>query len=414
METKESYIYIHIPFCLKKCRYCDFYSIPYSTGLETAYVSALLREIQMRRSEISKIRTLYFGGGTPTVMSKGSFSAIMSTLYDNFDFHPDSEITVEANPVTLKHSAHGMTEWLRLSGVNRISLGVQSFNDKILKSLGRLHSGNEAREAMRELKDIYSNVSLDLMYAIPGQSVGMWKDTVYEALSFNPTHISAYELTPEEHTPLWAELRAGDVSLLDEETIIEMYEFLTETLTATGFDHYEISNYALKERQCLHNLNYWSRGLYTGLGAAAHSHVAINGCCLTTRYSNAANVRTYTESVNNGTLPVEEKYIVTGGQAQMERIFLGLRMCYGVRFDKIPAEAAELISAGLIETDGRVIKLTEKGFLLSNYVIGQLSEQGFSHPALEQASPLVIPSCSCCSTKNYNLASFNVFLHEQP
>ncbi|MBF0519446.1 MAG: radical SAM family heme chaperone HemW [Nitrospirae bacterium] len=369
METKDSYIYVHIPFCLRKCRYCDFYSIPHNLESERVYVNMLIREIVLRCAEISQIRTIYFGGGTPTVLSNESFSAVMRTFYDNFEFHPDAEITVEANPVTIQGDYDTLL-LLKQLGVNRISLGVQSFCDEVLKSLGRLHSKADAREAIRRVSEIYPNFSLDLMYAIPGQSMGMWQETVNEALSYNPAHISAYELTPEEHTPLWDDIKAGKIQITDEDITIEMYEFLTSTLKIAGFDHYEISNYALRDRQCQHNLNYWRRGLYTGVGAAAHSHVAVDG--VIKRYSNAANITAYTEAINNGTLPIVDELIVTESEAERERIFLGLRTSYGVHFENIPKAAVELLTAGLIEINGNIITLTEKGFLVSNFCIGKL------------------------------------------
>ncbi|QWR77252.1 radical SAM family heme chaperone HemW [Candidatus Magnetomonas plexicatena] len=371
MESNDTYIYIHIPFCLKKCRYCDFYSIPYSLKLEQIYIKALIKEILLRRAEISQIRTLYFGGGTPTVISNESFSAIMKVLYDNFKFRPDVEITVEANPATIQ-SDYDNLKYLKQLGVNRISLGVQSFSDDLLKSLGRLHSSDDAREAICRVSEIYPNFSLDLMYAIPGQSIETWQDTVNEALSYNPAHISAYELTPEEHTPLWTDIKIGNTHLVDEDTTIEMYDFLTSTLKQARYDHYEISNYAHRDRQCQHNLNYWRQGFYTGFGTAAHSHVSADG--LTKRYSNAANINTYAAAINNGTLPIVEPLIVTENEAEKERIFLGLRTSCGVHFDNIPKAAAELLNAGLIEINCNLITLTEKGFLVSNYCICQLIE----------------------------------------
>ncbi|MBF0465005.1 MAG: radical SAM family heme chaperone HemW [Nitrospirae bacterium] len=371
METKESFIYVHIPFCLRKCRYCDFYSIPQNVESERLYINALIREIHMRRGEITQIRTLYFGGGTPTVLSNESFSAVIRTFYDNFEIHPDAEITVEANPVTIQGDYDNLL-LLRQLGVNRISLGVQSFCDDVLKSLGRLHSAADAREAIRRVSAIYPNFSLDLMYAIPGQSMAVWQDTVKEALSYNPAHISAYELTPEEHTPLWEDIKAGKIQITDEDTTIEMYEFLIKTLKKAGYSHYEISNYALRDRQCQHNLNYWRRGFYTGFGAAAHSHIAADG--VIKRYSNAANINSYTEAISNGTLPIVDELIVTESEAERERIFLGLRTTYGVHFENIPKVAVELLNAGLIEINGNIITLTEKGFLVSNFCIGQLTE----------------------------------------
>ncbi len=266
------YLYIHIPFCIAKCDYCDFYSIPVGrSGADGSwnYVQSLLKEMDLRRDIAGDLRTVYIGGGTPTLLSAEQVAAILSGVREIYSIVSGAEITIEANPGTVSERQFAA---LRETGINRVSIGLQSLSGPELCTLGRSHTVEDSFAAVSAARKAgFDNISLDLIYGIPGQYMDIWQDTMSMALELFPEHVSAYELTPEENTLLHAKLARGVYALPDESLVIEMYYAALEKMKAHGYLHYEISNFAKPGYESVHNLNYWDRGEYLGVGAGAHS-----------------------------------------------------------------------------------------------------------------------------------------------
>jgi oxygen-independent coproporphyrinogen-3 oxidase len=378
-------LYIHIPFCVKKCIYCDFFSVAYDELLVNKYSDALSKELVLKKDLASTLRTIYIGGGTPSLIPSTCFQKLMACIRDNFHLSPDIEISVEVNPGTLNEAR---INTLLSLGANRLSIGVQSFNDSELKTLGRIHTSEGASKSLEIIrKKGINNFSIDLIYGIPGQTTESWKHSISAALEFSPAHISAYELTPEKGTPLYKAIETGKVKMPDEELILQMYDLAIDRLTRHGYEHYEISNFALPGRRCMHNINYWERGEYIGAGAGAHSFIN------NTRSKNIKDIDKYIESVNKGAVPEIESTRLTHEDALKEFIFLGLRKREGINIGPgtpasqlllsegtglhtALAEASEeLIGQGLIETDRDHLRLTRRGIVLSNAVIVRLFEK---------------------------------------
>lgn len=366
------YLYIHIPFCLKKCIYCDFYSVSDSKFIIGAYMTALCKELEMRKEYIGKLCGIYIGGGTPSILKEKDIATIMDKIRSTCHISAAAEITSEANPGTLTES--GIKGMLN-AGINRISIGVQSLRDKELSLLGRMHDAAEAIAAVTTArKSGFGNISLDLIYGIPGQDLVSWKRTLEKIVSLHSEHISAYELTPEKNTVLYEQLEKGRLHLPDEDEVAEMYYTAIDILTEAGYKHYEISNFALPNLQCRHNLNYWDRGEYLGIGAGAHSF--LNG----RRISNICDVRQYIHDVELGTSPIAEETLLTRREEIEETLFLGLRKTDGFDIELIPANITEhlkealddLSHQGLLDLSGGHIKLTRKGLIICNSVIVRL------------------------------------------
>lgn len=368
------YLYLHIPFCLKKCLYCDFLSVPYDADLARDYVNALCRELKLRMHSLGSLKSVYIGGGTPTVLDAGCHEQLFGCLREVAGVSVDAEITVEANPATVSGEYF---ERLRSLGINRISLGVQSFQDRELKALGRLHTAEDALLAAGMAAGAgFRNLSLDLIYGIPRQTPDDWQDTLAKAAGLCPQHISAYELTPEEKTPLLSAIRSGRAAMPEEDVVIGMYHAAIDTLSASGFSHYEISNFALPGFSCRHNMNYWDRGEYTGAGAGAHSFAG------GIRASNETDIGKYIRLVNEGVLPVREELRLTDADAIKEFIFLGLRKREGICLGRaagagadLAAISAELVTDGFLEEVNGCIRLTRKGLPVANAVIVRIFEQ---------------------------------------
>ncbi|MBF0458494.1 MAG: radical SAM family heme chaperone HemW [Nitrospirae bacterium] len=366
-------LYIHIPFCLRKCPYCDFFSIPYDKDIEGRYIDALMRELMLRKDAIGTINTIFIGGGTPTVFDASSISRLLEFIVNNFGIDSDAEITLEANPSSVDGEKLRV---LRDSGVNRISVGVQSFDDAELQSLGRLHNSATAVKALSIIKRYFANFSLDLIYGLEGQVVKGWIKTVRTAISFSPPHISAYELTPEAGTPLGRRVSRGETVIPHEDAIAIMYGAAAEMFANAGLNHYEISNFAAPGFQCRHNQNYWRRGLYAGIGAGAHSHLNMHGG--TVRSSNASDLTQYLTAIENNSLPVHETTIINTLEALKEYVFLGLRTSDGISLKEAGIDSpglTKLIENGLAEFNGAKFRLTRDGFLVSNMIIGQIIDQ---------------------------------------
>jgi oxygen-independent coproporphyrinogen-3 oxidase len=369
------YLYIHIPFCIAKCDYCDFYSIPIGrSGADkfSKYVGALLKEMDLRRDLAGNLRTVYLGGGTPTLFSAEQVAAILSGVRENFSLVSGAEITIEANPGTVSERQLAA---LREAGANRISIGIQSLMGRELSTLGRSHTVEDSFAAVNAARKAgFDKISVDLIYGIPGQDLELWKDTMSRALELLPEHLSAYELTPEENTPLHAKLARGVYALPDEALVIEMYYAALEKMKAHGYFHYEISNFAKPGSESVHNLNYWDRGEYLGVGAGAHSFFKGK------RTSNIPHLDSYMESINSSVMPVDEELAVTEQDEFNEMIFLGLRKIKGIDLRLIPDKERliknkavdALRRHGLIEIEDLYLRLTAKGLVLSTEVMVQI------------------------------------------
>jgi oxygen-independent coproporphyrinogen-3 oxidase len=365
-------LYIHIPFCVKKCIYCDFFSIPYDEGLALRYVDALVRELALRKRLAGELRTVYVGGGTPTTLPLVALIRLFRAIRDTFSVAADSEVTIEANPGTVgREKVRALAE----TGVNRFSLGVQSFDDHTLKLLGRVHTFEDVLRAVAAVRDsAIENFSMDLIYGIPGQTPNAWQETVSTAIELAPHHISAYELTPEKGTPLIGKIEKGELTKPSENTIIKMYYHAIHRLGDAGYRHYEISNFAKPGFECRHNLNYWNRGQYVGIGAGAHSFIGDR------RMNNLRDVGTYIGMLRDERLPVEESVGLSCEDAIKESIFLGLRKTEGLNIAEssetfgidILTAGHELIDEGLLVSDGTHLRLTRRGLVVSNAVIAEL------------------------------------------
>lgn len=352
-------IYIHIPFCRRKCGYCDFYSLPYAEAPAKAFLEALEREMEDYQG--IKGKTLYLGGGTPTILPPSYLKEIISTARDIFLLPEDAEVTVEGNPESLSEE---VLEALRSVGVNRLSIGIQSFKEEILRFLGRAHTAEEGRRAVKRAREFgFGNLNIDLIYGIPGQTVEDWQTTLEEAVSLQPTHISCYALTFEEGTPLGKALEEGKVEALDDDVVGEMYDVAVDRLERAGYIHYEISNFAIPGYQCKHNLSYWRAEPYLGLGPSAVSYLPPN------RFRNPP-----LEDYIKGEEPKIEE-VVKGKERSKEKLLLGLRLEEGVEVRGKLREARivkELASEGYLKIEGRRIKLTRKGMLVYNSILGIL------------------------------------------
>ena len=365
-------LYIHIPFCMKKCIYCDFLSVPYDEALAMGYINAVLKELELRRDSARTLKTLYIGGGTPTTIPTLALIRLLKTIRDVCGITPDAELTIEANPGTVTRE---IISALSESGINRLSMGVQSFSDKELKLLGRIHDFSGALKSIAAARHAgITNLSIDLIYGIPGQTLDSWTRTVSTAMEISPEHISAYELTPEKDTPLHELISTGKLEKPDEETILGMYSHAMDRFGEAGYGHYEISNFAKPGFQCRHNLNYWNRGQYLGIGAGAHTFIGNK------RTRNTGDIRKYLALVSQGNLPDEEVLEISRVDAVKESIFLGLRKTEGLDITEFREHldidlmkiSHQLIREGLLTSDGTHLGLTRKGIVISNTVITEL------------------------------------------
>jgi oxygen-independent coproporphyrinogen III oxidase len=374
-----SSIYIHIPFCVKKCLYCDFASYAGKESLIAPYVEALRAEISLWHPDGS-ISTVYFGGGTPNILSPDQLLAAVEDIRRCFHVEADAEVTVEVNPGI--GDGRQTTVLPPRDLFNRLSLGVQSLHDDELRLLGRIHSAGEAVRAFRDAREAgFGNISIDLMYGIPGQTAKSWKQTLDGVLSLGPEHVSLYSLTVEEGTPFWDMCRAGRLELPGSDAEADMYEEAIRTLVGAGFVHYEISNFARPGFESRHNITYWKNEPYFGFGAGATSY--LDG----TRAANVREIEEYIRRIQSGESLVEFEERLAARDSMGETIFLGLRMLSGVdkaafmsRYgisldDAFPSQIEALMNRGLIqETDG-AIRLTHIGLLFANDVFAEFVAQ---------------------------------------
>lgn len=355
-------IYVHIPFCKSRCRYCDFFS---TTQLEhrEEYVQALLQEIAERVPDKTDIATIYFGGGTPSLLETEQIERLLKALLDKSTTQPE-EITLEANPGDLTFEK---LQSLRQTGINRLSIGIQSFDDSELQLIGRRHNANQARKAVLDAQKAgFDNISIDLIYALPNETITTWKRDISEAMALNIQHISCYCLSYESGTPLTKMLNSGQVEQIDEETENMMFDELCNQLKANGFEHYEVSNFALPGKRARHNSSYWNNTPYIGLGAGAHSYDGQK------RRWNIADLTAYVRRMLSHSKYWEEETL-TDEQKAIEHIMLGMRTNDGVALtDDLRAKAQPLIDEGLLrEENGRIIA-TQSGLHILNRIIEQL------------------------------------------
>ncbi len=370
MNKKDIGIYVHIPFCLSKCSYCDFPSFSDKDGYYEKYVDSLISEINSYYNNDFIIQTIFIGGGTPTVLPPILLEKILSAIY-KYNIYKNCEITIEANPETLTLD---YLRQLKNFGVNRISIGLQSTSNKILKSIGRIHSFEKFYEEYNNcIKVGLTNVNIDLMFSLPGQTIKNYKNSLEIVTSLNPTHISSYSLILEENTPLFKDYKDNKINLPTEDLDRQLYQITNETLLKSGYNRYEISNYCKPTYECRHNLSYWKQVPYIGFGLGAHSYY--KGC----RFNNTYDFYKYITSHDI----VENKLVISKKACMEEFMFLGLRIINGILisdFNKkfnisldevFGPEIDKLIDLNLLVKADNVLRLTTKGIDLSNYVFSK-------------------------------------------
>ncbi len=348
-------IYVHIPFCKKKCPYCDFYSITDLKQLDS-FVRAAIKEIELLQVATPSVDTVYFGGGTPSLLNPEHILSILDAVRRKFAFQDDVEFTLEVNPGTITRQK--LAEYAQL-GVNRINIGVQSFEDRFLKTLGRIHNARDAMLSIESARQAgFDNIGIDLMYGIPGQNSRSWKKELNAALMFSPEHISCYMLTLDPNTPMASAIRKKEIKPLTENAAGRLFEMTHRVLTNAGYIHYEISNYAKNSSWASrHNLKYWFFAPYIGIGPSAHSFV--NGL----RYWNVPSVKEYICRVEAGKLPHAGSEMPDKDQQILEAIYLGLRCSQGICM----ADFDKRFAVGFEAQFCRAVSLLEKKHLLARH-----------------------------------------------
>jgi oxygen-independent coproporphyrinogen III oxidase len=368
-------IYIHIPFCKQACHYCDFH---FSTSLKKKdeMILALAKEINLRKNEAENetIETIYFGGGTPSILSIENIRLLIDVVYKNYKVVENPEITVEANPDDLTEER--LIE-LSKNRVNRLSIGIQSFFEDDLKMMNRAHNSNEASKCLEIATKYFDNISLDLIYGIPGMSNEKWKQNIEKALSFNIPHISSYALTVEPKTALDTFIKKGIIKEPDDEVAQEHFHILVETLEKNGFIHYELSNFGKENYFSKNNSSYWLGKKYIGIGPSAHSYDG------TSRSWNIANNALYIKSIQENKLPLTSEKL-TKEDSYNEYIMTGLRTIWGVSLERIESEFGQeflnylnkqsqrFINDNLLEIENNILKTTKKGKFLCDGIASDL------------------------------------------
>ena len=369
-------LYVHVPFCKQKCFYCDFNSYANLSRLHPKYTDALIKEMEgfIQQLEGRKISSIYFGGGTPTILGLEHLEKVLQGCLDNFQIENGCEITIEANPETLDLAG---LKGLRRMGFNRLSIGFQSLDTRLLPVLGRRHNAQKAIQSFDLAKLAgFKSINIDLMYGIPGQDIISWDSTLKNVLRLKPQHVSIYALTLDPTTHIAKRIRRQELPPVDDDLQVELFNYARDILNIAGYIHYEISNFAKEGYECRHNVLYWRNADYLGLGAGAHSHFG------DIRYSNEKDPQRYIERIigQKSARAKEEK--LSEKQMLAETIFLGLRLAEGISvsdlndkfdisLDRMYAHTIEdLKSKGLLEGEGQ-LKLTPKGVLLSNEVFSQ-------------------------------------------
>lgn len=368
-------IYIHIPYCKTRCTYCDFYTISNETQID-AFVNALCKEAVIRKNELSgTVRTVYFGGGTPSRLHRKHFEQIFKTLFNQYSIDAEAEITVEANPDDLSDE---YIEMLAELPVNRLSIGIQSFDDGELKFLKRRHTSRQAIEAVKKCQENgFHNISIDLMYGLPDQTMERWGENLNQAIGLNIQHISAYHLIYEEKTRMYSLLKAGKIKQVDETTSIAMFSKLIDRLTSNGFIHYEISAFGKEGCFSRHNSSYWQNKKYVGLGPSAHSYDGEN------RSFNIPSLIRYIKGIESG-IPDSSFEQLSQNEKYNEFILTGLRTMWGINLTELNNRfgekhfqfcmdnAQKYLEHKLLKRDGDTLKLTREGVFISDGIMTDL------------------------------------------
>ena len=366
-------IYVHIPFCKSRCAYCGFFSTT-SLGERGGYVNAVLQELERRKDFLrgEAVETVYFGGGTPSQLAASEIGRLLKTIHSIYHVRAEAEVTLEGNPDDLTPA---YLESLREMGINRLSMGVQTFDDTRLRFLCRRHTARQALQAVQDAQCAgFDNISIDLMFGFPSQTLAQWQADVQQALSLGVQHLSAYSLMYEEGTPLFRMLEAGRVEEVDEEVSRQMYEYLMDALAAAGFEHYEISNFALPGFRSRHNSSYWRGIPYLGVGAGAHSYDGQN------RFYHPDSLSDYMEGK-----PLAEE-VLTEDERYNEFIFTGLRTSDGINLRTLQTafgsqylqycleNARPHLLSGRMERHGDVLTLTRQGLFVSNDIMSDFMQ----------------------------------------
>jgi oxygen-independent coproporphyrinogen-3 oxidase len=381
-------IYVHVPFCVRKCGYCDFYSVAAGEEERDRYPGLVEREMDLLLRTFPgeagvPADTVYVGGGTPTVLGPERLTRLLAAIRSRFPVAEGAEITTEANPGTVTGDDFAR---LREGGFNRVSLGVQSFRPSTLAALGRIHSVEDVRAAYRDARRAgFSSVGIDLIFGNPGQSEGEWQEDLDRAVTFLPEHVSAYALTPEPGTPIDAAIGAGAIALPDDDGVARMYAATRKTLRAAGYRHYEISNFSRPGKECRHNLKYWRRDGYLGLGPSAHGLLFPGESApFGLRTANPPSLSDYVRALDEGRPPWGSTLACGMGDAWKESLIFGLRMAEGVSPSSIekrngpppePVRGAveKLIGSGVLLREGDRLRLPERHWFVSNEVLQRLA-----------------------------------------
>ncbi len=369
-------IYIHIPFCKSRCIYCDFFTSTNESEMDS-YVEALCKEIVLRKGELANdyVKTIYFGGGTPSRLNESHFQQIFGAISENYKLSNEMEVTIEANPDDLSHT---YVDMLRELPFNRISIGIQSFDDQELKFLSRRHDANEAIQAVKYCQEKgFNNISIDLMYGLPNQTLAIWKRNLQQAIDLNIQHISAYHLIYEEKTRLYSLLQAGKVNPVDDDCSLQMFETLINTLTDADFEHYEISAFAKQGFISQHNSSYWTGLKYLGFGPSAHSFDGEH------RWWNVSSLPKYIAGINSLSPNIEKEDIDLTTKYN-EYIITGLRTVWGIDLDVMKTNFGDELYAYFLQNAQRyfnlnylkkeetTITLTKKGIFISDGIMSDL------------------------------------------
>lgn len=379
-------LYLHIPFCIKKCGYCDFYSVLSQNSTIEQFIKAMVKEMSLYSdhpvfSEV-EFGTVYLGGGTPSLLSAGQIAKIVTNAQRHFRFSPNWEFTIEANPETLSLSR--LRDYGAI-GINRLSLGIQAFSDRALKILGRIHNTEQAKKSVAWASQAgFDNINLDLIFAIPGQTLNEWKENIKQAILLKPQHLSIYCLTIEPGTPLERKIRSGSLQKAHEDIEREMYLWSIDALLGAGYQQYEISNFSMPRFECQHNLNYWNGSPYLGLGPAAHSFWNDH------RQWNVASLEKYFNFLNNCIKPIAGQEELSQNQQMLEFIYLHLRTGQGIdvyqfqhrfnrsfiqKFGRVVKCLNEYSGEALFHIEENKFKLTPGGFVLFDEICQYFADE---------------------------------------
>ena len=371
-----SSVYIHIPFCATKCYYCAFNTYTFHKEQAKAYLTALRAEMELYASETDPLQTIFIGGGTPSILSANALSQLLTDIYQHFRITPDAEITVECNPGTVDNEKLSV---MKDNGVNRLSFGLQAMQDETLKRLGRIHTVAEFLESYHLAREHrFENINIDLIFALPDQTMEAWHYTLNEVIALDPNHISAYNLVMEAETPFYEWWQAGELHLPSEDTEADMFQYTIETLIAHGYTHYEICNFARPDHYARHNLVYWNNQPCIGLGAGACGYT--NGV----RYTNIRGIAPYIDKLSKGNKPIADAERLTGHAEKAETLTLALRKREGISLEDYQNRFGEDIEVAfegilkkwialqLLEQTATHLRFTPRGLFLANEVFVEL------------------------------------------